>query len=179
MDDISIKDAETLHVLRAVIDSLANGVNYFTGEVAAETDIVNDIKIVRALFSASEVLKEVEKGQFASLRRRKLTFKYNEELISKVEIRPRPVSLSELRANILAAYNGECKMSYKFLSEMLFREGVLVESGVRKPRYIAAESAKKFGIWTEKVYLPYGERQHAVFDENGQRYVLELLKKYY
>ena len=52
-----MRDFETLQNLQQVIENLANGVNVFTGELARETDIINDVKIARALFITNEVLK--------------------------------------------------------------------------------------------------------------------------
>ena len=54
-----MRDFDTLQNLQQVIENLANGVNVFTGELASETDIINDVKIARALFTTNEVLKEL------------------------------------------------------------------------------------------------------------------------
>ena len=89
--------------MQYVIESLANGVNAFTGELAEETDIINDVKIARALFTTNEVLKELLEQQKPKQPKkpRKPMFVYNDDLIKQVVIEPRAISLSEIARNVV------------------------------------------------------------------------------
>ena len=174
-----MKDSETLKTVQEVIETLANGVNYFTGEEAGEDDMINDVRIVRALFAANEVLNEVIGKQRPKRERhnQKPFFVYDEEIIKNVKISSRPVSLSEIVSNILAAYNFECRLTYYMVAEILYREGILEYNKEGFPRYKASENAKRYGIWSQYVYRRYGERLQTFYDDNGQRCVLKILKK--
>ena len=176
-----MRDFETLQNLQCVIENLANGVNVYTGEVAGETDIINDVKIARALFTTNEILKELLEQQKPKQPRkaRKPMFVYDEEKIKKVEIVSRPISLSELARNIVAAYNNECKLTYNNIAEILYAEGILVDNEADTPKLKASERVKELGIWSEMVYRSNGERLQTFYDANGQMFVLGLLKKHF
>lgn len=175
-----MKDSETLKTVQEIIETLANGVNYFTGEEAGEDDIVNDVRIVRALFTANEVLNEAIGKQKPKRERQypKPIFVYDEEIIKNVKISSRPISLSEIVRNILVAYNFECRLTYYMVAEILYREGILEYNEDGSPRYKANENAKRYGVWSQYVYRRHGERLQTFYDENGQRFVLEILKKH-
>ena len=176
-----MRDLETLHNLQVVVENLARGVNAFTGEVANETDIINDVKIVRALFTTSEILKElIEQHKPKKVKTpRKPMFTYNEELIKNVVINPRPISLSEIARNIVAAYNNECKLTYNNIAELLYKEEILVDNDAETPKLKASEKAKQYGIWSEMVRRSNGERLQTFYNVEGQKFVLDLLKKYF
>ena len=181
MRNNKLKDFETLQNLQYVIENLANGINVFTGEFAEETDIINDVKIARALFTTNEVLKELLEQQKPKRpkKHRKPMFVYNEELIKKVVIAPQPISLSEIARNIVAAYNNECKLTYNNIAEILCAEGILVENKSDTPKLRASDKAKDFGIWSEIVYHANGARLQTFYNSEGQVFVLGLLKKHF
>ena len=176
-----MRDIETLQNLQDIIENLANGINVFTGELANEGDIINDVKIVRGLFTVNEILKELiaQPAPKKAKKAKKATFVYNEELINKVIISPRAISLSEIIGNIKAAYNRECKLTYNNLADMLYSEGILIENTDKGPKLKASEQAKQFGIWSEILHHTNGDKLHTYYDECGQKYVLKLLKEYF
>lgn len=175
-----MKSAETLTELQSVIENLANGINAFTGECANEDDIVNDVKIARCLFATSEVLKELVAKQSTKRKRvRKAAFYYDAERMQKVLIEPRPISLTVLLHNISVAYDYECRLTYNEISPVLLEEGVLeFRDYGRGARRVASPTAKQYGIWSEISYRN-GPHMLTFYDENGQKYVLELLKKHF
>lgn len=56
-------DVEKLRKVKQCIDSLAEGLNPFTGQPLPEADIVNDVRVSRSLFLASAFLQEQMQGQ--------------------------------------------------------------------------------------------------------------------
>ena len=176
-----MRDTETLKNLQFIIENLANGANAFTGELAAETDIINDVKIARALFTTNEILKELLEQQKTKQPKKpkKPTFVYNEEIVKKVVIEQRAISLSQIARNILAAYNNECKLSYKDIAGVLYAEGILVDNEADTPKLKASEKAKEFGIWSEMIYRANGARLQTFYNADGQVFVLNLLKKHF
>ena len=53
-----MKNDYTLQKTIKALDDLARGINPFTGEELPETDIVNDIRVSRYLFTALGILRE-------------------------------------------------------------------------------------------------------------------------
>ena len=174
-------DYENLNNLQIVIENLANGVNVFTGEVANETDIVNDVKIARALFTTNKILKELLEKQKPrkSKKEQKPQFTYKDELINNVAINTRAISLSEIVRNIISAYNNECKLSYSIVADVLCKEGILIENSDKTPKLRASDKAKDFGVWSEVVHYSNGDRLQTFYSPDGQKYVLQVLKKYF
>lgn len=176
-----MRDLDTLQNMNMIIENLANGINFFTGEIASDTDIVNDVRIARVLFKTTEILKELISQQKPTKSKKisKPMFVYNQELIKNVEINPRPISLSEISRNIVVAYNNECKLTYKIIAELLYREGVLIDNTEDTPKLKASDNAKQYGIWSEIVHRSNGDRLQTFYNEEGQRFVLGILKKYF
>ena len=55
-------DVEKLRKVKQCIDSLAEGLNPFTGQPLPEEDVVNDVRVSRSLFLASAFLQEQMQG---------------------------------------------------------------------------------------------------------------------
>ena len=110
----------------------------------------------------NEVLKEllVQQKPKQPKKHRKPMFVYDEELIKKVEIVPRPISLSQITRNIVAAYNNECRLTYNNIAEILYSEGILVDNVADTPKLKASEKAKELGIWSEIVHHSSGDREY-------------------
>ena len=58
-------DVEKLRKVKQCIDSLAEGLNPFTGQPLPEEDVVNDVRVSRSLFLASAFLQEQMQGTTA------------------------------------------------------------------------------------------------------------------
>ena len=70
-------------------------------------------------------------------------------------------------------------MTYADIAEILYEEGILVENDAATPKLKASEKAKEFGIWSEMVYRANGARLQTFYNENGQVFVLGMLKKHF
>ena len=68
-------DMEKLRKVKQCIDSLAEGVNPFTGQPLPEDDIVNDVRVSRSLFWISAFLQEQMQGTTVKKTSKKQAFR--------------------------------------------------------------------------------------------------------
>lgn len=170
-------DKEFANEMQRYVEQLAKGINPFTGEIAKEDEIINDVKVSRCLFCVSDILKEIANTTPVRTYTKKTKFVYNPELTDKIRIVDRPISLSQIIRNILEVYGEECKLTYYDVTPILCEKGILVENDEKSPKLVASEQAKQYGIWAQRVSPKNGgERWRTVYDQNGQRYVLSILK---
>lgn len=175
-----MKDLETIKNTQIVIENLANGVNIFTGEMAKDDDIINDVKISRCLFYVNELLKDLMNDSMEPKKQkriRKSAFVYDEAIVSKVTIEQRGISLSQIAMNITVAYEGKCKVVFNDLASLLYKKGILIDHDAKTPKLKAAPAAKELGIWSELIHASSGDRLQTFYNENGQRYVLSILQE--
>ena len=72
-------DVEKLRKVKQCIDSLAEGLNPFTGQPLPEEDVVNDVRVSRSLFLASAFLQEQMQGTTAKKTGKKQDFRLSLE----------------------------------------------------------------------------------------------------
>ena len=169
-------DKSAIAEIQKSIESLAYGINPFTGEPVKDDDTLNDVKISRCLFAASDVLKELLNTKHL-FKVKKHIFVYDEEKNAKIEISPYPVSVYQLIGNILNVYGQENKLTYYDLVPFLLGKGLLMENPEGKPKLIASEQGNGVGILNVRRQSRYGPRWRIVFNEKGQKYVISLLKE--
>ena len=90
-----MKNEYTIRNTIKILDDLARGIDPFTGEALPETDIVNDIRVSRYLFTALGVLRERQESADTVSRKQisdddSLEIKYVDNLVYACEVsRPR------------------------------------------------------------------------------------------
>ena len=118
------------------VEYLTQGVNPYTGEYAAEGDMLNDIRISRFLFKVSVILRDSalqdRSGDKNTMKKVRVCFEYNPELHSQIPISPNSISLSVLIKNIKQAYGDTCKLTYEDLRTLLLEKEVLVDNPDRE-----------------------------------------------
>lgn len=174
-------DREKLEETQKAIEALARGFNPFTGEDIDDNDVLNDVRVVRVLFSASMALQEML-GQEKAPRKNKepqLRFSYDEDKHGRIIISESPISLSQIVRNIQASYGEECALTYKDIIPYLCQKGLLVPNTITEtPKYCATPEAGEYGIRTEKRQNSRGEDYMAtLYDSDGQILVLDILKE--
>ena len=147
-------DVEKLRKVKQCIDSLAEGLNPFTGQPLPEEDIVNDVRVSRSLFLASAFLQEQMQGKTEKKNGKKQAFRLSLEERDRVEFSFRPISASELarRMNNAAGAQDCKKITYRQITDWLVEVGMLklvenVAGTQRRP----TESGKKMGIFPRKL----------------------------
>ena len=87
-------DVEKLRKVKQCIDSLAEGLNPFTGQPLPEADIVNDVRVSRSLFLVSAFLQEQMQGTTAKKPGKKQAFRLSLEERERVEFSSQPIPAS-------------------------------------------------------------------------------------
>lgn len=108
---------------------------------------------------------------------KKHPFEYNEERHAQIKIWKRTISLSQIRRNVLRAYGEETKLSYSDIVPILLERGLIVENPEGNPKVVGDKSAEAYGIYTKRIHGKKRDRWTTLFDENGQKLVIDLLKE--
>ena len=169
-------DVEKLRKVKQCIDSLAEGLNPFTGQPLPEEDIVNDVRVSRSLFLASAFLQERMQGTPAKKNGKKQDFRLSLEERERVEFSSRPIPASELarRMNNAAGTQDCKKITYRQITDWLVEVGMLklvenVAGTQRRP----TESGKKMGISVESRIGHSGPYQVVLYSAEAQRFVVD------
>lgn len=172
-------DKERIAQLQGYVELLAKGIDPFTGEVASEGDVLNNVSVTRCLFEVNDLLKEVIRELPRIGRRKRHPFVYDEALSAKIEIKKHPITLSQLVRNIVAVYGRENRVTYYDLLPLLVERGYLRENPEGNPKYIAAEGAEQYGVLMDRIATArgVGMRWVTLYNEVGQRMVIDLLRE--
>ena len=169
-------DVEKLCKVKQCIDSLAEGLNPFTGQPLPEEDIVNDVRVSRSLFLASAFLQEQMQGKTEKKNGKKQAFRLSLEERDRVEFSSRPISASELarRMNNAAGAQDCKKITYRQITDWLVEVGMLklvenVAGTQRRP----TESGKKMGISVESRIGQSGPYQVVLYSAEAQRFIVD------
>ena len=169
-------DVEKLRKVKQCIDSLAEGLNPFTGQPLPEEDIVNDVRVSRSLFLASAFLQEQMQGKTEKKNGKKQAFRLSLEERDRVEFSFRPISASELarRMNNAAGAQDCKKITYRQITDWLVEVGMLklvenVAGTQRRP----TESGKKMGISVESRIGQSGPYQVVLYSAEAQRFIMD------
>ena len=169
-------DVEKLRTVKQCIDSLAEGLNPFTGQPLPEEDIVNDVRVSRSLFLASAFLQEQMQGKTEKKNGKKQAFRLSLEERDRVEFSFRPISASELarRMNNAAGAQDCKKITYRQITDWLVEVGMLklvenVAGTQRRP----TESGKKMGISVESRIGQSGPYQVVLYSAEAQRFIVD------
>lgn len=156
-----------------IIKALANGVNYFTGEKCANDSILNDPNIVRVLFRVCDILSDVKAERI-----KKSDFVCPSDIIEKFAYQDK-MTISQIAECIADIYPNMKKFKTKSVYDILIQRGLLqvVTDQQGRTRRVATEKAKGYGIFNEDRFSQYGNYRVVVYNTQGQRYVLSLLKE--
>lgn len=186
-------DSEELKKIISALECLAQGINPYTGERAADGEILNDIRICRLLLTVTTFLRDSASSQYQNdknikNREAKVRFEYNEKLHAQIVIETAPITITKIAENIKQAYGDSCILTYEDIRKLLFAKGVLLENpkfgsdkgspGPHEQKYILNPEVQIPGISCVERSDRYGRPYKAIiFHARGQKYVLDLLKE--
>lgn len=159
-----------------VLKALANGVNYYTGEKCDDDCILNDVKIIRTLYEVCDQLKSC-----VPAKTKKMEFVCPYDLFEKFEYE-KELSITKILYRISHLYPQMKPIKYSVLAEAMIERGLLerIEENNGATRIIATESAQQYGIRNVSKVTMYGRPYEAVvYDSNGQKAVLSIIKELY
>lgn len=138
---------------RDYIQKMANGINPITGEEAAGSDVINNVRVSRCLFYVAGVLDKVISGELSAGQKRSVSKKQSFFITAeqRAQLRPfeRNVFAKELLEgiNAFAEENNTRKFQAKWLTGYFLSIGMMKEEdGAKK----ASESGEALGIVTER-----------------------------
>lgn len=170
-------ELEKLQRVKQCIDSLAEGLNPFTGEPLPETDIVNDVRVSRSLFFVSGLLQEQMQGTAGKNKSKKQAFWLSLEERERVKFSSQPIPASELarRMNDAASRSERKKISYRPITDWLVNVGMLKlsENSIGSQRHRPTDSGKKLGIFVDNRVGQYGSYQVVLYNINAQHFVVD------
>ena len=169
-------DVEKLRKVKQCIDSLAEGLNPFTGQPLPEEEIVNDVRVSRSLFFVSALLQEQMQGT-AQKNGKKQAFRLSLEERERVAFSKQPISASELarRMNDAAGTQDCKKISYRQITDWLTEVGMLrlVENAAGAQRRRPTDSGEKLGISVDNRVGQYGPYQVVLYSEDAQHFIVD------
>lgn len=125
---------EIMKHAKMYIDKMANGMNPLTDQPAAETDIINNVRIARCLFYVSDVLRQlIEKDDNVQAKKAKRGRKTKKDFYLSIDnlnafaYSDTPIPISEIckRLNNLKTDDGMKQLSRQILVDWLIKTGLL------------------------------------------------------
>lgn len=175
-------EIEKIAYAKSYIDKLANGINPLTGEVASDTDVINNIRISRCLFYVSDLLRQMVENGGVSQKKSKLSkkpFYLEHEERKRFRLSKEPIPVSEItrRINELIPSEDMIKLNYKHILNWLFEIGALhfVSDNDGKMIRQPTSTGAHLGIYTEERMGARGAYCVIVYDEMGQQFILDHL----
>lgn len=125
-------ELETIERARMYLDKMAKGIDPLTDKPAAETDMINQVRISKCLFFVSNILRRVlENGGIGSKPKQKqspkLPLEISVEQLSRFEPDPQGLTISNLAKRINALIDNEdmIPLKYTAITEWLQQMGML------------------------------------------------------
>ena len=170
-------DMEKLRKVKQCIDSLAEGVNPFTGQPLPEDDIVNDVRVSRSLFWISAFLQEQMQGTTVKKTSKKQAFRLSLEERERVDFSSQPIPASVLarRMNMAVSIQDYKKISYRQITDWLVEVGMLkiVENSSGSQRRRPTDGGEKLGISVDNRIGQYGPYQVVLYSETAQHFIVD------
>ena len=175
-------ELEKLQRAKMYIDKLANGINPIDDRPAADSDIINNIRLSRCLFYVSGILGQVidNHGVIGKAKVSKEAFSISAEDIRKFEFSATPITISEMtkRLNSVADLDACHKLNYSAITSWLMEIGAL-ESRNRadgKSTKRPTEQGEALGISTEKRTGVNGEYVVVLYNREAQQFIIDNLE---
>lgn len=170
-------ELDKLRKAKQCIESLAEGLDPFTGRPLPDQEIVNDVRVSRCLFFVSSLLQRQMEKKPAGKNGTKPEFRMSLEERERVEFSSQPICASELarRMNEAAQAEKGKKISYRRITDWLIEAGMmeLVENKAGVPCRRPTAQGKQLGISVESRTGQNGLYQVVVYNENAQHFVVD------
>lgn len=176
-------ELEKMQRAKMYIDKLTNGINPIDDIPAAETDVINNIRISRCLFYVSDILTSVIENGIAEPRQQRPKsdpFYISDEALTNFQYSESPISLSEIirRINELIDTERMKKLSYKNVASWLLNIDVLVEKTDEdgKMKKFPTETGEQIGIFVSTKQGKYGIYKTVVYNLSAQHFIIDNIE---
>lgn len=172
-------ELEKMQRAKMYMDKLANGINPLNDLPAAESDVINNIRISRCLFYVSDILRQVieSNGVQSKEKSTKKPFFLSVDSRKQFSFSATPISISEItkRINDLVNVDTYKKLKHTDITSWLIEINALEVCStvdgktVKKP----TEQGKALGISTEKRIGRNGEYTVVLYNQEAQQFILD------
>lgn len=174
-------ELEIMQRAKIYIDKMANGIDPITDREAAETDVINNVRVSRCLFYVSDILRQVIEngGAVTKPKIRKEPFRLTDEQLAGFRYSETPISITEItkRFNELAEDDAHVQLKHSQLTAWLIETGAL-RTVTRPDGKTAKEPTPQgleLGISTEQRTGQYGTYTATVYNKAAQQFLADHL----
>lgn len=173
-------EIEEIKYAKAVIESLARGINPLSGETIPEDEVINNVKISRCLFYVVDVLEKLCEGEYSKKKKKTktpLTIKEGE--LENFDYYDGGIAISDIvkRINDIVGYDGR-KINRGLIINWLIEDGFIVENEINGRKYkLPTDKGNEAGIYTEERFGYNGNYKVVLYDKNAQRIIIAHLNE--
>jgi hypothetical protein len=173
-------EKEKLVKAKYIINKIAAGVNPVNGSPIEKDHFLREPKIIGCLAFVDDVLQQVIEGQ-VRIGKAPEEFRITSDQKSNVELPGGKIGVNEFAkcVNQVIDLNQSKKLTGVELNKQLKKMGILTEKILEdgKTRTIAAGKSSDYGIDMEMRSFNGREYEMVVFNEKGQKFLLDNLEK--
>ena len=175
-------ELEKMQRAKMYIDKMANGINPIDDAPAADSDMINNVRLSRCLFYVSDVLRQVidNNGVISKVKSSKKAFFLSADSINNFSFSETPIPVSEItkRLNDLADLEVCHKLKHSAITNWLISIGALEIRELADGRNTKrpTEQGKELGISSEKRTSMNGEYVVVVYSRDAQQFILDNIE---
>ena len=175
-------ELEKMQRAKMYIDKMANGINPIDDAPAADSDMINNVRLSRCLFYVSDILRQVidNNGVVGKVKSSKKAFFLSADSINNFSFSETPIPVSEItkRLNDLADLEECHKLKHSAITNWLISIGALEIRELADGRNTKrpTEQGKELGISSEKRTSMNGEYVVVVYSRDAQQFILDNIE---
>lgn len=175
-------ELEKMQRAKMYIDKMANGINPIDDAPAADSDMINNVRLSRCLFYVSDVLRQVidNNGIIGKAKSSKKAFFLSADSINNFSFSETPIPVSEItkRLNDLADLEVCYKLKHSAITNWLISIGALEIRELADGRNTKrpTEQGQMLGISSEKRTGMNGEYVVVVYSKDAQQFILDNIE---
>ena len=175
-------ELEKMQRAKMYIDKMANGINPIDDAPAADSDMINNVRLSRCLVYVSDILRQVidNNGVVGKVKSSKKAFFLSADSINNFSFSETPIPVSEItkRLNDLADLEECHKLKHSAITNWLISIGALEIRELADGRNTKrpTEQGKELGISLEKRTSMNGEYVVVVYSRDAQQFILDNIE---
>ena len=175
-------ELEKMQRAKMYIDKMANGINPIDDAPAADSDMINNVRLSRCLFYVSDILRQVidNNGVVGKVKSSKKAFFLSADSINNFSFSETPIPVSEItkRLNDLADLEECHKLKHSAITNWLISIGALEIRELADGRNTKrpTEQGQMLGISSEKRTGMNGEYVVVVYSKDAQQFILDNIE---
>lgn len=175
-------ELEKMQRAKMYIDKMANGINPIDDAPAADSDMINNVRLSRCLFYVSDILRQVieNNGVIGKVKSSKKAFFLSADSINNFSFSETPIPVSEItkRLNDLVDLEVCYKLKHSTITNWLISIGALEIRELADGRNTKrpTEQGQMLGISSEKRTGMNGEYVVVVYSKDAQQFILDNIE---